>query len=183
VAVRQELAREGGQFGPTPGVPAAASAPGCTGRHYDDDNSVVMATIYNGSPERPKKRHASRSKRASTKKKARSTVSLSTEPSGPNSIPGSVYVTPDVGKTKNAARRYTRRELDSVHNNDEDGQEDSIATTDLPKTDDFISFKLPSPEPSTTESESNESDESDESDDSSSKQPSKNLLNGEYDED
>ena len=185
VAAREKLTREVGQFGPTPRVPVATSAPGCTQHCDDEDSSIVIATVYTGSPERPRKRCASQRKRSSRKKWARSTVSLSTEPNGPNSIPGSVYVTPDMDRTKNATR-YTQ-EMDYVrvdhveryneqnepeNVNDEDGQDDSIATTDLPMMENFISFKLPTPDPLPTESES----------DDSFGPPSKNPLNGEYDD-
>jgi hypothetical protein len=173
-----------GQLGPTPGVPAVASAPVCTQREEEtDDGSAAVATVYSGSPARPYKRPSAHQK-ATKKKKARSTVSLSTQLTQQtqlddenNIVPGYVHVTPDTRRSTGHAytdHAYTQPGQDNdeyaqhqQHTN-VCGRDESIATADLPKTDDFLDFKLPSPSESATESES----------DDSSEVRSQNLLEG-----
>ena len=210
---RLELANEVGQSdpGPTFGVPVAAAA------SYANNN-LSVATVATPDPKVSGKRYSQeKSDAAKNAKKARSTVSLSTELSTDQSvpIPESVYVTPETVRNSNVnSSQYTsssvREELeqadleerlsyqlfkkkreydlllaeqtqrsleirpepddpeqqeqqedvqDSGGGEDGGGDEDvggSIATPDLPKTNDFMKFQLPLPNSSSSSSADSE---------------------------
>jgi hypothetical protein len=176
IAALAELTSVARQLGPTPGVPAAASAPVCTQREEETvDGSAVIATVYTGSPDRSTKRPPTQ-QRSSKNKKARSTVSLSTQQTrqtrlDDNNIPGYVQVTPDTRRSTGHLYTQPRHDDDEYEQHQQHPKiqrDKSIATADLPKMDNFLNFKLPSPSESATESES----------DDLSEVRSQNLLEG-----
>ena len=147
---------------PTPGVPVVASVPLLTAP--DNDSDTIVASIYNGSVAgKPTKK-----RRVAKRKKGASTVSLAT-----HSIPGTIFVSPDVDKKGNTGGlQYTTQQTLAVARG-----ADSIATAALPSTEDFLQFKLPSS--SETESESgSQSGSGSESDSNGSTVQSENLLDG-----